>query len=88
MLTARYCQIVAEKLGLEPSLCRIIYGTTTAAYRQVDWHVCQRVRDFLARRHKVRGRGTVRFSIERVYGELGLIRLEKLPRSKSAEGLQ
>ena len=64
------------------------YGTTTTAYRQVDWHVYQRVRDFLARRHKVRGRGTVRFSIERVYGELGLIRLEKLPRSKPAVGLQ
>jgi RNA-directed DNA polymerase len=66
------------------------YGTTstTTAYRQVDWHVYQRVRDFLARRHKVRGRGTVQFSIERVYGELGLIRLEKLPRSKPAVGLQ
>jgi RNA-directed DNA polymerase len=64
------------------------YGTTTTAYRQVDWHVYQRVRDFLARRHKVRGRGTVRFSIERVYGELGLIRLEKLPRPKPAVGLQ
>jgi RNA-directed DNA polymerase len=64
------------------------YGTTTIAYRQVDWHVYQRVRDFLARRHKVRGRGTVQFSIERVYGELGLIRLEKLPRSKPAVGLQ
>ena len=64
------------------------YGTTTIAYRQVDWHVYQRVRDFLARRHKVRGRGTVRFSFERVYGELGLIRLEKLPRSKPAVGLQ
>ncbi len=64
------------------------YGTTTIAYRQVDWHVYQRVRDFLARRHKVRGRGTVKFSIERVYGELGLIRLEKLPRSKPAVGLQ
>jgi RNA-directed DNA polymerase len=64
------------------------YGTTMIAYRQVDWHVYQRVRDFLARRHKVRGRGTVKFSIERVYGELGLIRLEKLPRSKPAVGLQ
>ena len=58
------------------------YGTTLSAYKQVDWHVYQRVRDFLARRHKVRGRGTVRFSIERVYGELGLIRLEHLKRPK------
>ena len=64
------------------------HGTTRSAYKNVDWHVYQRVRDFLARRHKVRGRGTVQFSIERVYGELGLIRLEKLPRSKPAVGLQ
>ncbi len=64
------------------------HGTTRSAYKNVDWHVYQRVRDFLARRHKVRGRGTVQFSIERVYGELGLIRLEKLPRPKPAVGLQ
>jgi RNA-directed DNA polymerase len=54
------------------------YGTTASAYKHVDWHVYQRVRDFLARRHKVRGRGTAQFSIERVYGELGLVRLERL----------
>lgn len=57
------------------------YGATAGAYKHVDWHVYQRVRDFLTRRHKVQGRGTNRFSIERVYGELGLIRLERLPRS-------
>lgn len=54
------------------------YGTTVSAYKHVDWHVYRRVRDFLARRHKVRRRRTVLFSIERVYGELGLIRLERL----------
>ncbi|MDH3486408.1 MAG: group II intron reverse transcriptase/maturase [Myxococcales bacterium] len=58
------------------------YGATAGAYKHVDWHVYQRARDFLTRRHKVQGRGTARFSIERVYGELGLIRLERLPRSK------
>jgi RNA-directed DNA polymerase len=57
------------------------YGATAGAYKHVDWHVYQRARDFLTRRHKVQGRGTARFSIERVYGELGLIRLERLPRS-------
>ena len=57
------------------------YGTRGYAYKHVDWHVYQRVRDFLARRHKVRGRGTVRFSCDNVYGRLGLIRLERLPRS-------
>ena len=57
------------------------YGATAGAYKHVDWHVYHRVRDFLTRRHKVQGRGTNRFSIERVYGELSLIRLERLPRS-------
>ena len=57
------------------------YGALAGAYRHVDWHVYQRVRDFLARRHKVQGRGTNRFSCDVVYGELGLIRLERLPRS-------
>ena len=62
------------------------YGTRGYAYKHVDWHVYQRVRDFLARRHKVRGRGTVRFSCDNVYGTLGLIRLERLPRSVPAVG--
>ncbi len=57
------------------------YGAAASAYKHVDWHVYQRARDFLTRRHKVQGRGTARFSIERVYGELGLVRLERLPRS-------
>jgi RNA-directed DNA polymerase len=55
------------------------YGATAGAYKHVDWHVYQRARDFLTRRHKVQGRGTVQFSCDVVYGELGLIRLERLP---------
>ena len=54
------------------------YGTIASAYKHVDWHVYQRVRDFLARRHKVGRGGTARFSIQRVYGELGVVRLEHL----------
>jgi len=57
------------------------YGATAGAYKHVDWHVYQRARDFLTRWHKVEGRGTARFSCDVVYGELGLIRLERLPRS-------
>ena len=57
------------------------YGTTPGAYKHVDWHVYQRTRDFLTRRHKVQGRGTARFSCDIVYGELGVIRLERMPRS-------
>jgi RNA-directed DNA polymerase len=55
------------------------YGTRRPAFRGVDHYVYERVRDFLARRHKVAGRGTRRFSFEVVYGELGLLRLERLP---------
>jgi RNA-directed DNA polymerase len=55
------------------------YGTRRQAFRSVDRYTYERVRDFLARRHKVAGRGTCRFSCEVVYGELGLLRLERLP---------
>jgi RNA-directed DNA polymerase len=55
------------------------YGTRRSAFRGVDYYTYERVRDFLARRHKVPGRGTVRFSYEVVYGELGLLRLGRLP---------
>jgi RNA-directed DNA polymerase len=54
-------------------------GTRRSALRSVDRYVYERVRDFLARRHKVAGRGTHRFSCEVVYGGLGLLRLERLP---------
>ena len=56
------------------------YGATAGAYKHVDLALYQRARDFLTRRHKVEGRGTARFSCDIVYGELGLIRLERLPR--------
>jgi hypothetical protein len=48
------------------------YRTRRSAFRGVDRYVYERVRDFLARRHKVAGRGTHRFSLEVVYGELGV----------------
>ena len=54
-------------------------GTPVTAFRSVDHYVRERVRAFLARRHKVAGRGTRRFSCEVVYGERGLLRLERLP---------
>src|SRR5580692_7496463 len=55
------------------------HGTRRAAFRAIDRYVYERVRDFLARRHKVAGRGTLRFSFEVVHGERGLLRLERLP---------
>jgi len=55
------------------------HGTRRQAFRSVDRYVYERVRDFLARRHKVAGRGTHRFSLDVVYGQHGLLRLERLP---------
>jgi RNA-directed DNA polymerase len=56
------------------------YGTRWEIFRGIDYYVYERVRDFLARRHKIPGRGSRRFSYEVVYGERGLLRLERLLR--------
>jgi RNA-directed DNA polymerase len=53
------------------------YGTRLAAYRGIDHHVYDRVRNFLAKRHKVQGRGTRRFSYDAVYGEFGVLYLRR-----------
>jgi len=50
-------------------------GTRRAAFRGIDYCVHERVRDFLARRHKMHGRGTRRYSYEVVDGERGVLRL-------------
>ena len=51
------------------------YGTRVPAYRAVDRHVCDRVRHFLAKRHKQEGRGTRRFSWDEIHGKLGVTQL-------------
>jgi hypothetical protein len=61
------------------------HGTRRSAFRSINRYVYERVRDFLARRHKVAGRGTSRFSCDFVYGELGLPRLERLPLAAPAK---
>jgi RNA-directed DNA polymerase len=55
------------------------HRTCRSAFRGVDRYVYERVRDFLARRHKMAGRGTKRFCCDVVYGERGLLRLERRP---------
>ena len=54
------------------------YGTRTQAYRAVDNYIYERARHFLRRRHKVQSRGTTRFSIEAVFGELGVLKLRRI----------
>ncbi|HKD02905.1 MAG TPA: hypothetical protein VKB77_10765, partial [Terriglobales bacterium] len=59
-------------------------GTRAAAYGAVDNYVYESVRHFLRRRHQVQTRGTNRFSIAAVFGELGVLQLGRLhvePRS-------
>ncbi len=54
------------------------YGTRLMAYRAVDHYVCNSVRGFLRRRHKVQTRGTRHFSAERIFGKLGVLSLRRL----------
>jgi RNA-directed DNA polymerase len=56
------------------------YGTRGAAFRSIDHYVTERVRAFLARRHKVQGRGNRRFTFGVIHGERGVLGLERLPR--------
>jgi RNA-directed DNA polymerase len=56
------------------------YGALASAYQAVDDHVYDRVRSFLCKRHKVKGRGTRRFSREYVYEELGVLHLRRARR--------
>jgi RNA-directed DNA polymerase len=51
------------------------HGTRYRAYRAVDNYVYERTRHFLRRRHKVPTRGTRRFAAQRIFGELGVLRL-------------
>jgi RNA-directed DNA polymerase len=53
------------------------YGTRVAAYQAVDHYVYESVRHFLRRRHQVPSRGTNRFSIPAVFGELGVLQLSR-----------
>lgn len=54
------------------------YGTTWPSYWAADWYVCDRVRGFLQRRHKVPTRGTRRFSDQYIYRRLGVLSLRTL----------
>src|SRR5487761_2581664 len=50
-------------------------GSHYTADRAVEAHLYDRVRNFLARRHKLSTRGSRRFSMEAVFGPLGVLRL-------------
>jgi len=50
-------------------------GQVSKAYGAVDYHVVRRLRQWLRKKHQVRGAGLSRFSAEYLYMELGLVRL-------------
>ena len=58
-------------------------GTVTAAYRKVTAHARHRLRQWLVRKHKVRGSRWSRFSDHYLYRVLGLLRLQRRPASFS-----
>src|SRR6267143_5340387 len=53
------------------------YGSRSKAYRSVDQYVFERLRRFLARRHKVQGRGNRRFTFDIIHRELGVLCLQR-----------
>ena len=56
-------------------------GPVSRAYRAVDSHVQNRLRQRLCAKHQVQGRGTARWPDKTLYGTLGLVRLERLTRN-------
>src|SRR5262245_17176453 len=62
-------------------------GSPVAAFRSVDQYVRERVRAFLARRHKVAGRGTRRFTVDEIHQNRGVLCLERPASTCPAVGL-
>lgn len=56
-------------------------GPVSPAYAAVDSHARRRLRQWLRRKHKLKGRGTARYPDEYLHEELGLTRLTLRTRS-------
>jgi RNA-directed DNA polymerase len=56
-------------------------GPVSKAYRAVDCHARNRLRQWLRAKHKVQGKGTSRFPDEYLYQRLGLVRLGQRTRN-------
>lgn len=55
--------------------------SVSRAYRAVDRHARQRLRQWLCRKHKLSGRGTASYPLRYVYDTLGLVELQVRPRN-------
>jgi RNA-directed DNA polymerase len=64
------------------------YGSRSLAYQAVDHHVCDQVRRFLAKRHKMQNSGTRSFSRAKIFGELGVRQLRRLHQRPLPSALQ
>ena len=64
------------------------YGSRGKAFRGVDQYVIERVRRFLARRHKVQGHGNRQFTFDIIHRELGVLCLQRLPRTAPSRALR
>lgn len=53
------------------------FGYTGQADEAVGWHVRERVRRFLCRRHKLRVSGTSRFGYAEIRGKIGVVDLHQ-----------
>jgi len=63
------------------------YGSQSKTRGSIDHYVEERVRHFHCRRMKHKGLGTRQFPREKVFGDLGVLSLQKLPRKKYAHAL-
>jgi RNA-directed DNA polymerase len=62
------------------------FGYTAQAYQALRWHIANRVRQFLRRRHKLPS-GTGRFGILEVYGKIGITDLHQARRKKTVHAV-
>jgi len=60
------------------------YGSLAKARHDVQLHLYHSVRRFLRRRHKLAGPGYRQFPVAAVFGELGVLALDRLPRLAAA----
>ena len=58
-------------------------GPVSRIYSAVDYHTVRRLRQWLCKKHKVKGAGVSRYSAEYLYHELGLVRLRWIKRNFS-----
>ena len=64
------------------------HGTLSPAYNAVQRHACSRVRQWLRRKHQVRGRGYTEYPDEHLFNDLGLLNLTTIRRNARTRTLE